>query len=301
MVQVNEENNDKNLITLHRDMDLQQKSNDKFDLNFQRGDIVIDQGLNSLSNGIIIACLTGWNELKRSKNTVYYDYGNHAYELKANKSNLVYYKVEQYFRKCLNNMRRVKTINNLVVTDIEYGYKVYFNVTSLNDEIVNGEFNFSSNYGKLKTNCNVSLPIPSTSPYTPLTFTVTLTDELGVAIPNQICYIYIDGKFVGATIETNDDGQVNYNYYPKYLNPSATLQVKFKGNNEYNPTTSPIFTFESMNWMFKVDNEENLKVISLEGTEIPEIFLTSTGELHIKDDESRTYKLNENGDVICQI
>lgn len=298
-MRVDETNFEEGYKTLHQDLDLIEKSNHKFDLNFNRGDLVEDAGKNSLSNGIIIACLIGWNELKRSKNIIYYDYGNHAYELiKMNKSNIVFYKVEQYFRKCLNNMRRIKEVNDVTVTDTKNGYNVQLRVTAINDEIVNANFTLLSSYNLLKTNLDLQIDYPDTSPYDNLIGVIKLTDEFGNPITGEICYVYIDDEFITATTETNTEGIVQYVYVPEYLNPASQIRIEYKGSGEYDKTNSSTQIFSSQNWMLKVDNDSNLKLISIEGTEVPEIKLQN-GNLIIKDIEENKYILRE-GDLICQ-
>ena len=87
-----------NYRTLHNDLGMVQRSNNGWDLWFDNGDIVKAEDFHSLQVGIIIACLTSWNYMNRYGNPTYEIFGNRAYELlKANKGQMVAYKIQQYF------------------------------------------------------------------------------------------------------------------------------------------------------------------------------------------------------------
>ena len=110
----------------------------KYDLNFEKEDYVNVTGKNSLYNAIVIAIMTRFNELEDIP--LYEDFGCRVHELiKDTKSDLVMYQVELYTRTVLENMRRISEINEVKVSDFDDHYKIYFNVTSINDEIISGE------------------------------------------------------------------------------------------------------------------------------------------------------------------
>lgn len=115
-----------------------------WDIVFENGDLVNLSGKESLKNAICLTIMTRANELYN--NPTYSSFGCRIHELiKSNKSNMVIYKIEQYITQVLKDMRRIKKINEITVIDnpnSEYWkYKVYFNVTSFNDELINGEVN----------------------------------------------------------------------------------------------------------------------------------------------------------------
>ena len=85
--------------------------------------------------------MTRFNELDFMN--IYEDFGCRAHELiKANKSDIVKYKIELFVTEVLENMRRVFEVNEIEVTDSDtYSYNVFFNVTAINDEIVQGSVN----------------------------------------------------------------------------------------------------------------------------------------------------------------
>lgn len=131
--------------TLHMDVEvLPDQWNNKWDLQFSDGDFKILTGADSLRNAINIAIMTRYGELK---NELYYpSFGCKIHELvKANKSIVVQKKIQYYCENVLNEMRRIKRVNEIIVTDNKennaHKYGVYFNITSINDEIINGSVN----------------------------------------------------------------------------------------------------------------------------------------------------------------
>lgn len=131
--------------TLHMDVEvLPDRWNNKWDLQFSDGDFKILTGADSLRNAINIAIMTRYEELK---NELYYPgFGCKIHELvKANKSLVVQKKIQYYCENVLNEMRRIKRVNEIIVTDNKennaHKYGVYFNITSINDEIINGSVN----------------------------------------------------------------------------------------------------------------------------------------------------------------
>ena len=102
------------------------------------GDYVNVTGKESLENAICIAIMTRFRELDYIP--LYDEFGCRAHELiKANKSDMVRYKVELFVTEVLEKMRRVQTVNQVTVSDsTESSYQIDFNVTSIEDEIVTG-------------------------------------------------------------------------------------------------------------------------------------------------------------------
>ncbi|MBO6274391.1 MAG: hypothetical protein J6M91_02430, partial [Methanobrevibacter sp.] len=125
--------------TLNEDVKLIPNRYGKYDLAMENEDYVNVTGKESLYNAIVIAIMTRFNEL--ADVPLYEDFGCRVHELiKALKSDTVFYEVEVYITEVLENMRRIREINELIVTDSDtQKYHVYFNVTSINDEIVTGE------------------------------------------------------------------------------------------------------------------------------------------------------------------
>lgn len=125
--------------TLNEDVELMPNRYGKYDLNFENDDYVNVTGKKSLYNAIVIAIMTRFNEL--GDIPLYEEFGCRVHELlKDNKSDMVMYEIELYIRNVLENMRRILEVNEIKVTDNpKENYHVYFNVTSINDEIISGE------------------------------------------------------------------------------------------------------------------------------------------------------------------
>ena len=127
--------------TLHMDVEiLPDEWNNKWDLQFSNGDFKMLTGKDSLRNAINIAIMTRYQELK---NELYTNFGCKIHELlKANKSIVVQKKIQYYCENVLNEMRRIKRVNEIIVTDNKddntHKYGVFFNITSINDEIISG-------------------------------------------------------------------------------------------------------------------------------------------------------------------
>ena len=125
--------------TLNEDVKIIPNRYGKYDIAIDNDDYVNVTGKESLYNAIVIAIMTRFNEL--ADIPIYEDFGCRVHEvIKALKSEMVLYDVELYITEVLENMRRIQEINELIVTDSDtQAYHVYFNVTSINDEIVSGE------------------------------------------------------------------------------------------------------------------------------------------------------------------
>lgn len=125
--------------TLNEDVELIPNRYGKYDLNFENNDYVNVTGKKSLYNAIVIAIMTRFDEL--GDIPLYEEFGCRVHELlKDNKSEMVMYEIELYIRNVLENMRRILEVNEIKVTDNpKENYHVYFNVTSINDEIISGE------------------------------------------------------------------------------------------------------------------------------------------------------------------
>lgn len=142
MLTVNQDSDDyKFFKTLNEDVKLQSDEYNRWDIQMENQDYVNITGKESLVNAICIAIMTRFNELDFMN--LYEDFGCRAHELiKANKSDMVKYKIELFVTEVLENMRRVFEINEIEVTDSDtYSYNVFFNVTAINDEIVQGSVN----------------------------------------------------------------------------------------------------------------------------------------------------------------
>ena len=128
------------LKTLNQDVQLTQSDQTKYDIIIENGDYKNITGLQSLNNACIIAILTRYGEL--TENPTYKEFGCKAHRiLKDNQTKINKYKLETYITKTLQNIRRIRTVNTVTITEEKNTYNVYFNVTSHNDETIRGTVN----------------------------------------------------------------------------------------------------------------------------------------------------------------
>lgn len=124
--------------TLNEDAELSHKNKSEYyDVKIENGDYVNVTGKKSLSNAIVIAIMTRFNELYDIP--LYENFGCRIHDLiKDNQSEMVEYEMGLFITDVLENMRRIQEINELEVTPNSEGYKIYFKVTDINDEMVSG-------------------------------------------------------------------------------------------------------------------------------------------------------------------
>lgn len=230
--------------TLNKDFGLIQKSNGTYDLNFQVNDLVQLQNEESLANGIILSIMTGYRELLKTNNPTYANFGNRSYELiKANKNELVLFKIEQYFKECLKKIRRIKKINSVIVKDIPEGYAVTVRVTSITDELVNvdvqlAEISKLESFIQIKGDniCSIEKP---------LQLELYLHDELDNGLSEELLEIYIDNELFSQTPFTTEEGIVSFTFQPGIEQKTdIPLICVFKGNNEYTDCKSMVYYFD---------------------------------------------------------
>ena len=242
-----------NYTTLHKDIGLTQRSNNGWDLWFENGDLVKAEDFHSLQVGIIIACLTSWNYMNRYGNPTYELFGNRAYHLlKANKSSMVAYKIQQYFLECLKRMRRVYEVVSLEVYEVPSEpnkYFVEFEVISISNELVSGEFNVSTETAKSTSYIEYELYTPYASNKFPLQIDLWLRNEYGGGLSGEILYMYLQAddedpvwEIVG---KTDENGYIRINHTPTNESRNNNIHFEFKGSTTYNPTTSQYKTFET--------------------------------------------------------
>jgi len=125
--------------TLNEDVKLKSDEYGKYDLDMDNGDYINITGIASLQNACIIAILTRYGELKT--NPTYEEFGCRVHDLiKGNKTKLLLFEMETSLTETLQNMRRVRTVDYLEITESDkHSYDVLFKVTSINDETVKGK------------------------------------------------------------------------------------------------------------------------------------------------------------------
>ena len=303
-----------NYVTLNKDIGMVQMSNNTWDLWFENGDLVSATEFHSLQVGIIIACLTSWNYMNRYGNPTYEIFGNQSYTLlKENKTYMVKYKIEQYFLECLNRMRRVYEVKNLKVYDLEthpYEFLVEFKVLSINNELVDGSFVISTDFGKSASFIVFSYNQPYCSLENPLEIHLQLLSEYGNGLANEALYVYINDECIGVYGQTDKFGRINFNIYPNDIDYDATIRFEFKGNTLFNGCVSDTLTFTMIPFHFNVDENDMLYVTTVMGEDIKnyiwlgEIVDTYNNipnepsdwkKLYITKDTKKAYKITEDG------
>lgn len=123
--------------TLNEDVQLTSNEYGEWDIKMRDKDYVNVTGITSLRNACIIAILTRYGELNDIP--TYNGFGDKAYQvIKDNQNRLTEFKIETFIREVLENMRRIRTVNEIIITKEAYHYLVEFTVTSINDELVKG-------------------------------------------------------------------------------------------------------------------------------------------------------------------
>lgn len=127
---------------LNEDVHLKSDEMGRWDIDFdyEQEDWVMDKGFDSLANACVIAIMTRFHELDFMD--LYSDFGCRLHELiKTNKTKSVMYRIELFTTEVLENMRRVRKVNWVEVSDNpsnssngDYNYQVHFNVSCTLDE-----------------------------------------------------------------------------------------------------------------------------------------------------------------------
>ena len=127
------------LKTLNEDVKLTSNEYGEWDIVWDtvNCDWVNVTGHDSLINACIIAIMTRY--LEEAFMPPYEEFGCRIHELiKKNKGRLTMYEMEVFVTDTLNNMRRVKHINWINITDNpenqRYNYRIDFSITPLPDE-----------------------------------------------------------------------------------------------------------------------------------------------------------------------
>ena len=251
--------------TLNKDIGLIERDCGYWDYDFQYGDIVHTKNKESLRTGLIIACLTSWNYLNRQENPTYAEFGNKAYwELKKKKSNMVEYTIKQYFLEVLNRIRRVNRVIDLQVLDTKNdpnAYDVVFIVEAINDEIVQGKFNITTNYGLGTTYFTIEQLNDVATPNKPSTFNIIIHTEYGNTLHDELIYAYRileddTEQFIGAY---NNNKPIPITALPNFN--KEKVKFKYNGNELFNGCESDNYEILSIPFYFTIGENEHLQMI----------------------------------------
>lgn len=104
-----------------------------YDIQLKNGDYVNVSGKDSLSNAIVIAIMTRFNEL--SDIELYDEFGCKIHDLiKGNPTEMVEYEMVLCVQEVLENMRRIKEVPNINLIGQGDFYKILFQVIGINDD-----------------------------------------------------------------------------------------------------------------------------------------------------------------------
>lgn len=290
--------------TLHKDIELVWTS-EGFDINMDKDDFVRLTDLDTLRNDCLLTIITRFRELK--DNPTYKEFGCKAYELiKSNKSTMVIYKLESYFKEALKSMRRVYSVDYVEVTetsDEPYKYNVAFQVRSLTDEIVYGEtsVNNISSTNLIPTSIYCSSNQDYANPYEPclITFKCLYGDNL--PLTNEIVSIYVNNHLYTRRV-TDSTGVCSFYYYPSMSSMDLEIYASFEGTSDKNKCKSNILSITSTNFYFKQLNG-HLLMIYTDNTTPPSVTLDKTvveNEIHfvMSCDDPLTFHINDNWHLI---
>ena len=128
--------------TLNQDVQLTPNTHGEWDITLENGDYKNITGQQSLYNACVIAILTRYGEL--TENPTYQTFGCHIHRIiKDNKTKINLFKIETYLTETLLRIRRIRTVNEVKITENEdkHTYNIHFNVTNHNDETITGKVN----------------------------------------------------------------------------------------------------------------------------------------------------------------
>jgi phage gp46-like protein len=290
--------------TLHKDIELIWTS-EGFDVNMDKDDFVRLTDLDTLRNDCLLTIITRFRELK--DNPTYKEFGCKAYELiKSNKSTMVIYKLESYFKEALKSMRRVYMVDYVTVTENEdepYKYNVAFQVRSRTDEIVYGETSIKniSSTNLIPTQIYCSSNQDYANPYEPCLITFKCTYGGNHVLSNEIVSIYVNNHLYTRRV-TDLDGLCSFYYYPSMSSMDLEIYASFEGASDKNKCKSNILSITSTNFYFKQLNG-HLLMIYTDNTTPPTVTLNKTvvdGEIHfvMSCDDPLTFHINDNGHLI---
>lgn len=288
--------------TLHHDATLEKKENGLWDYTWKDNNYKDASGLESVHNACILALLTGYNEIGRHQIPPYQNFGNRSYELlKKNKDNLTQHKIESYFTECLENIRRIREVQELIVTEnikgSLYTYNVFFRVLTITNEVIEDNISLNNNY-TIPTSIKSIDKLIRTP--TDNSFSFTLLDKYNNPVPHQVVRVLVDDEIIDREI-TGTDGVVSFTIplppdkFHFYLRVESEPTTKYK---ESDTVTDNIIA------IFKLDINHDGELIYEYYTDYvhPDFMLNSAGELLMQyNDEIISFEsisINEDGYLI---
>jgi hypothetical protein len=278
---------DRQYSTLGRDIDIHRRNEDgRWDRTLEKGDFKLLKGKDCVENDITIALLTAYNELGSKGLSTYNNFGNHSYELlKENKSSMLVFKLENYFKEVINKIRRVKTVLNLEILEYNiHSFDVIFSVDTLQDVTISGEVNYSSQNVLSRTFLTLtSNPNDRVDVGVSMNLVSILTNTRGSGLPNIDVSFYSNDKLIGQS-KTNSEGVASV-----YYNPSNTemlnIRSVFNGDNDFHTSESELLSIPSFQYNFFQDKDGNLYLIYNDNIDtIPDFIVDDEGDMSVDTD-----------------
>lgn len=222
------------LTTLNKDIKLVKNQYDTYDYSFIKNDLEAVDGLESYRTGIMIAILTGYQELNKTGNPTYTDFGNKSYTtLKRNQSRDVEFELESYITETVGKMRRTKSVNSVtVVSNENNGYNVTVNATSITDDDVVVVTSVNDSISKLNTVLYAKTGLAYCNTNIPLKVDITLQTYEDNTLLKDIVYIYVNNIYI-QTLNIKETG-TTFKYTPLQSKEDNILKIVYNGNDNYN-------------------------------------------------------------------
>jgi hypothetical protein len=299
------DDNDRFYKTLGRDIEIQRRNEDgRWDRTLDKGDFKQVKGKDCVQNDITIALLTAYNELGSKGLTTYTNFGNHSYELlKENKSNMVLYKLESYFKKVIKNIRRVRDVTELNILEYTpYSFDLNFTVETLMDENITGEISYNAQRVLSRTFLSLNVnPSNKIDVGVNAKLTSKITNIRGSGLPNLDVIFFVNGKKLGQT--STDENGVATMYYSPTETEKVTIRTAFNGSNYFHTSESESLNLNSFQYNFFQDSEGNLFLIYNENTEVtPQFLVEGNGDFYVDTDTiSNDLSLDNDGNLYVEL
>lgn len=285
-----------------------------WDLVMENDNYTNTSGEDTLFNACAIAILTGYNEIgDKYENSTYSKFGNPAYELlKTNKSELVKFKIEEYIKKVLKNIRRVGELVKVVVSEDDfnpYAYNVFFHVIGLNDEHASGEINLGkAKDEKYGTTCRIrdltNNNIKIIKSIEGAAIQALLKDSRNRGVSKELLTLNSIADLDEDTKLTNNTGSVTYHYTPKPNISEDYIYVSYNGSSSFKPCKSNTLKVLYLFFSLKIADGELIFTYD-DDYYHPSFQVNEKGELIMTyDDEKiriRNVYINDDGYLIFEV
>lgn len=246
----------------------------------EKGDFVQVKGDKAVYNAITLSILTAFNELSNKGLKTYSNFGNKAYELlKENKNRLTLFKLESYFIKAIESIRRVRYVVEFNIQEYDvYSFDVNFTVCTIENTFINGGLNFNRNNILSHPFMSINVyPYSSIGPCESCKVTVSLSNSRGNGLANKLIRLYIDDIQYDYGL-SDDDGMISFYINSDKFNETKiyNLNALFEGDGDFYPVESSVdivstqfrFLVEDGLLRLKYNSASNIPNIKLENNHL---------------------------------